>query len=97
MPRPLADSAALCRLQVIRREIIANRQLTHANILRLIGVFNEESPRPIMSVVTPWMANGVALTYLELHPVELLHIVSPPAYRWQVVAHPHGGVDPGCC
>lgn len=49
-----------------------------------------------MSVVTPWMANGVALTYLELHPVELLHIVSTQAYRRQAVTHPHVGVDFGC-
>lgn len=67
------------RIQIIRREIIANRQMNHQNVLRLIGVFSEES-RP-MAVVTPWMPNGVASTYLESHPVELLHIVRDYPYR----------------
>lgn len=53
-----------------------NRQLNHQNVLRLTGVFQEEG-QP-MAVVSPWMANGTAMSYLEYHPVELLHIVSCP-------------------
>ena len=58
----------------IRREIIALRQLSHPNVLQLIGVY-ADSEHPL-SIITRWLDNGTAKSYLKQDPAAFTNIVS---------------------
>lgn len=59
--------------KLIRREIIAQRQLQHPNILSLVGIFRD-SKHPL-SIVTPWIEQGHVKLYLPSHPHHFLRII----------------------
>lgn len=62
-------------VQAIRREIIAQCQMSHPNVLQILGVCGGEHHE--MSIVSPWM-DGTAMEYLEQHQnrEDFLRIVS---------------------
>ncbi|KAK0499815.1 kinase-like domain-containing protein, partial [Armillaria luteobubalina] len=49
------------------REALVWRQLRHPNILPFLGV-SEELFAPSYCLISPWMANGNIMHYLEAHP-----------------------------
>lgn len=61
--------------QIIRREILAHRQLNHPNILWFIGVSREHDDYPLL-IISPWIRHGIASKYLKNCPTEFITIVS---------------------
>jgi hypothetical protein len=55
-------------------ETLFRRYLDHPHILPLLGV-SQSAIAPRLSLVTPWMANGNILEYLEEHDADQLSLV----------------------
>ena len=61
----------------MKREIRAWIGLNHPNILKLLGTINRPGS-DLPSLVSPWMKNKTATTYLRLeHTAKLVPFVSP--------------------
>ena len=76
------DKILTIPLQRFCKEVVLWSTLSHENILKLVGVQDDQRKRPF-AIVSEWMSHGNIMDFIETHHanrLELVRVITPPRY-----------------